>query len=117
MAIHSASLSVRLASAFGRLCSPTRQVRLEHFIVKLSVAGFLVHLLLVFLARTLPQPPALIAAAGHNYLAAIYTPFSFILFYETLMLIVALPKSITQSIAKQFEVVSLIFIFGASSKI
>jgi hypothetical protein len=64
-----------------------------------------VHLGLVFLARTLASPPPVIAAIGKNYLSAIYTPFSFILFYEVLMLIGALPKSTTQSIAKQYEIV------------
>ena len=39
---------------------------------------------------------------GKNYLSAIYTPFSFILLYEVLMLIAALPHSTTESIAKQF---------------
>jgi hypothetical protein len=99
-----------LAAAFDQLYSNDHQARLEHWIVKISVAGFLAHLLLVFLSRILPHPPALIAAVGRNYLSAIYTPFSFILFYEVLMLIAALPQSTTQSIAKQFEIVSLIFI-------
>ncbi len=99
-----------LAGAFDRLYSHAHQVWLEHLIVKVSVAGFLVHLALVFLARTLPSPPSILAAVGKSYLSAIYTPFSFILFYEVLMLIAALPQSTTQSIAKQFEIVSLIVI-------
>ena len=99
-----------MANAFDRLYSDARQAWLDHVVVNVSVAGFLLHLLLVFLSRTLPHPPALIAAVGRNYLAAIYTPFSFILFYEVLMLIAALPQSTTQSIAKQYEIVSLIFI-------
>jgi hypothetical protein len=103
-------LRTSLAGAFDQLYSDAHQAQLEHWIVKISVAGFLAHLILVFLSRILPHPPALIAAVGQNYLSAIYTPFSFILFYEVLMLIAALPKSTTQSIAKQFEIVSLIFI-------
>jgi len=99
-----------LASAFDRLYSDVHQKRLEHWIVKLGVAGFLAHLFLIFLSRSVAHAPALIAAVGRNYLSAIYTPFSFILFYEVLMLIAALPQSTTQSIAKQFEIVSLIFI-------
>jgi hypothetical protein len=69
-----------------------------------------IHLLLIFLARTLAHPPLAIAIAGQNYLAAISTPFNFILFYEVLVLIAALPTSTTRSIANQFEIVSLIFI-------
>jgi hypothetical protein len=103
-------LRASLANAFDRVYSDQRREWLDHAVVNVSIAGFLVHLLLVFLARTLPNPPALLAAVGRNYLAAIYTPFSFILFYEVLMLIAALPHSTTQSIAKQYEIVSLIFI-------
>jgi hypothetical protein len=99
-----------LAGAFDRGYSDAHRTWLDHMVVNISAAGFLVHLLLVFLSRILANPPALIAAVGKNYLAAIYTPFSFILFYEVLMLIAALPQSTSQSIAKQYEIVSLIFI-------
>ncbi len=100
----------RLASAFDYLYAEQRRALLDRLVVWVSIAGFLIHLGLVFLASMLPSPPAAIAAAGTNYLSAIYTPFSFILFYEVLMLIAALPQSTTQSIAKQYEIVSLIFI-------
>ena len=105
-----ASIRVPFAAIYDRLYSPASQARLEHRIMDASVIGFLAHLILIFLSRTLGHPPALIAAAGKNYLSAIYTPFSVILFYEVLMLIAALPQSTTQSIAKQYEIVSLIFI-------
>jgi|ERR1700693_3158278 len=104
------SFRTSLASAFDRVYSDERREWLDHAVVNVSIAGFLVHLLLVFLSRTLHNATPLIAAVGTNYLAAIYTPFSFILFYEVLMLIAALPQSTTQSIAKQYEIVSLIFI-------
>ena len=39
-----------------------------------------------------------------------YTPFSFILIYEAFLLIYFLPRSFTTSIAKQFEIMSLILI-------
>lgn len=95
---------------YDRLYTEERRLWLDRLIVNVSIAGFLVHLALIFLARTLPNPPALLSAIGHNYLSAIYTPFSVILFYEVLMLIAALPQSTTQSLAKQYEIVSLIFI-------
>jgi len=104
------SWRVSLSAIFDSLYSERRQKQLDRLVVDASVAGLIAHLVLVFLARTLASPPALIAAVGKNYLSAIYTPFSFILFYEVLMLIGALPKSTTQSIAKQYEIVSLIFI-------
>jgi hypothetical protein len=99
-----------VAELFERLYSEKHAKQLEHFIVTLSALGFVAHLALVFLARHLRHPPLLIAAVGNSYLSAIYTPFSIILFYEVLVLIAAIPKSMTQSIAGQFEIVSLIFI-------
>jgi hypothetical protein len=99
-----------LTAAFDNLYSERHQKQLDRLVVNVSALGLIVHLILVFLARTMPHPPALIAVVGRNYLAAIYTPFSFILFYEVLTLIGALPRSTTQSIAKQYEIVSLIFV-------
>jgi len=51
--------------------------------IRLSIAGFAIHLLLILLARTLAHPPQLIAEAGQNYLTAISTPFNFILFLRS----------------------------------
>jgi len=101
-----------LATAYDRFFSEPRKASVEFTMVYLSIAGFAIHLLVVFLARTLAHPAGWIASAGANYLSALYTPFSFILFYEVLMLVWALPESTTDSIAKQYEIVSLIFIRG-----
>ena len=102
----------RLLEIYERLYSEANRTRLEHGIVKLSAAGFVAHLALIFLARQLPRSPALALAVGRNYLSAIYTPFSFILFYEVLVLIAAIPQSTTKSIANQFEIASLIYVRG-----
>jgi len=104
------SARTSLAAAYDHVYSPAHEAWLERLTLNVSAIGFLAHLVLVFLARALPHPSGLITAVGKNYLSAIYTPFSFILFYEVLMLIAALPQSTTQSIAKQYEIVSLIFI-------
>ncbi len=101
-----------LAAAYDRLYTENNHRRLERVVVALSVLGFLTHLLLVFLARRWSDAPPWITAAGHNYLSAIATPFNFVLFYEVLILIAAIPQSTTQSIATQFEIVSLIFVRG-----
>jgi hypothetical protein len=103
-------LSTSLVAVFDRFYAEDNRGRLDRWVTYVSIAGFLIHLALVFLARALTAPPALVAVVGRNYLSAIYTPFSFILFFEVLMLIAALPQSTTQSIAKQYEIVSLIFI-------
>lgn len=105
-----AGVWTRLEAAHDLIFSGRNKTALKHLAINLSIAGFAIHLLLIFLARTLPHPPLAIAEAGQNYLAAISTPFNFILFYEVLTLIAALPASTTRSIASQFEIVSLIFI-------
>ncbi|MEL6275012.1 MAG: hypothetical protein AAFU03_07920, partial [Bacteroidota bacterium] len=43
-------------------------------------------------------------------IAAIYTPFSFILIYEVYLLVYYLPHSITTYIGKQYEIITLIII-------
>jgi hypothetical protein len=103
-------LWLELIRAHDQIFSERNKALLKRLAIKVSIAGFAVHLGLVFLSRSLPHPPLIIAAVGRNYMSAIATPFSFILFYEVLTLIAALPASTTQSIANQFEVVSLIFI-------
>ncbi|MDJ0865475.1 MAG: hypothetical protein QNK03_05145 [Myxococcota bacterium] len=82
----------------------------RRLIVHLALGGLVVHLGLVFLARSLTSPPAVVAAVGTNYLAALYTPFSFVLFYEVLLLILSIPESTTRSLGKQYEIMSLIVI-------
>lgn len=101
---------LRLDSAYGLIFSEANRTALKHLAIRLSIAGFAIHLLLIFLSRTLEPPPLLISEVGRNYLTAISTPFNFILFYEVLTLIASLPASTTRSIASQFEIVSLIFI-------
>jgi hypothetical protein len=108
-----ARLWLWLDRAYDLIFSDANRTALKQLAIQLSIAGFVIHLLLIFLARTLTYPPHVIAAAGQNYLAAISTPFNFILFYEVLTLIAALPASTTRSIANQFEIVSLIFIRDA----
>jgi hypothetical protein len=103
-------LWLELVRAHDRIFSEANKALLKRLAIKLSIAGFAIHLVLVFLSRELSHPPLIISAVGRNYLSTIATPFGFILFYEVLTLIAALPASTTQSIANQFEVVSLIFI-------
>ena len=101
---------VQLIQAHDRIFAETNKMALKHLVIRASIAGFAFHLILIYLSRSLTHPPILISAVGTNYLSAISTPFNFILFYEVLTLIAALPASTTRSIANQFEIVSLIFI-------
>jgi hypothetical protein len=105
-----ARIWLQVSAAHDRIFSEGHKTALKHLVIRLGIAGFAIHLLLIFLSKTLAHPPALIAHAGENYLVAISTPFNFILFYEVVTLIGALHESTTRSIAYQFEIVSLIFI-------
>lgn len=105
-----ARIWLQVSAAHDRIFSEEHKSALKQLVIRLGIAGFAIHLLLIFLSKTLAHPPALIANAGENYLVAISTPFNFILFYEVVTLIGALHESTTRSIAYQFEIVSLIFI-------
>jgi hypothetical protein len=101
---------LRIGEFHDRIFSDNNKTALKHLVVRLGIAGFAIHLLLIFLSKTLAHPPALLADAGENYLVAISTPFNFVLFYEVVTLIGALHQSTTTAVANQFEIVSLIFI-------
>ncbi|MFD2532477.1 hypothetical protein [Gracilimonas halophila] len=76
-----------------------------------ATLGFIVHLVLVFFNMAdIIEVHAQVEGLLANPIAAIYTPFSFILFYEVYLLIYYLPRSFSVSIAKQYEIVSLILI-------
>lgn len=96
---------------FSGLFSEGNLKKFEKFILISATLGFIVHLLLILLNNngyvdlSFFQDELFI-----NPISAIYTPFSFILIYEAFLLIYFLPRSFTTSIAKQFEIMSLILI-------
>ncbi|MEQ9379623.1 MAG: hypothetical protein RJP95_02080 [Pirellulales bacterium] len=103
-------ISLRIARIFDALKSLCER-SLERWIVILAACGFVLHLVLIFLARNgmsaiIPE----LAQLDLNYLHAIYTPFSFVLFYEVLQLVLALPQSHSSSVAKQYQIISLIVV-------
>lgn len=81
---------------------------IEKAIITLAIIGFLVHLFIILITPSLNLN--LQKEMLGSPLAAIYTPFSFILIYEVYLFIYFLPKSFSKSIAKQYEIVSLIII-------
>lgn len=101
---------LRLAALFDRLADPARVHALEHQMVIIAIVGFLLHLGLIWVCATLPVPAGLARVVGSNYLSAIYTPFSFILFYELLLLVLSIPESTTLALGRQFEIISLILV-------
>lgn len=98
------------ADLFDRSYSPERVIWLERGAVGLAVVGYLAHLGLIFLAGQGWMLPEVSRMIGNNYLAAIYTPFSIVLMVEVFFLVLAIPASLTSSIGKQFEIMSLIVI-------
>ena len=91
------------------LSHETVKEKIEISTVYLSFAFFLAHLLLIGLRNAFPSLSYL-QPLGANYLSALYTPFSIILVYEVYLLILALPLSFTNSVRKQYEIISLIII-------
>jgi hypothetical protein len=82
----------------------------EQVILVIAIASFLIHLATIYLVDFGIIPIAVTSDLLKNPIAAIYTPFSFILVYEVYLLIYYLPKSITTYISKQYEIITLIII-------
>ncbi|MGY6562434.1 MAG: hypothetical protein ACXITV_10030 [Luteibaculaceae bacterium] len=99
-----------LSTVYQRLLSNKTKKISERVILSIAIVSFLVHLLLIYLVDfgiiQLDNPGDLLG----NPIAAIYTPFSFILVYEVYLLLYYLPKSITTYISKQYEIITLIII-------
>ena len=79
---------------------------IEKYIINISIISFLLHLILIIISKY--QFISLEGELFNNPLAAIYTPFSFILVYEVYLLIFYLPQSFTYCLSKQFEIITLI---------
>ncbi len=97
-----------IKGSFDILLSSKVKHRVEKTILIIAIFSYLIHLLLILLNTQgfieLDQK------FFQNPIAAIYTPFSFILLYEVYLLIYFLPKSITVYIGKQYEIITLIVI-------
>lgn len=95
-------------SLFQRLLSERSKEKSERVILQVAIASFIIHLLLIGLVNfdiiSLDEPSSLLK----NPIAAIYTPFSFILVYEVYLLIYYLPKSTSIYVSKQYEIITLI---------
>lgn len=97
-----------LERSFNTFLSPIVKERTERVILTIAIVSYIVHLLLIFLNGK--GGIGLEQNFFKNPIAAIYTPFSFILVYEVYLLIFFLPKSITIYIGKQYEIITLIVI-------
>jgi hypothetical protein len=84
--------------------------RIEKTILYVALSGFFIHLTLIYLSKFGILNLPLESDLFKNPISAIYTPFSFILVYEVYLLIYYLPKSFTNYITKQYEIITLIII-------
>lgn len=105
-----ATLSPVWASVYDTLLSERTRKRSERIILVIAIASFLIHLLLIYLVDLGLIHAQSVGSLLTNPIAAIYTPFSFILVYEVYLLLYYLPKSITIYIGKQYEIITLIII-------
>jgi len=89
--------------------SESSKKAIERVILVLAIISFIVHLACIYFAELIPFLDADSPLLG-SPIAAVYTPFSFILVYEVYLLVYYLPRSITTYISKQYEIISLIII-------
>lgn len=95
---------------YTKLLSTKTKEKSERVILWIAFMSFIIHLLIIGLIHlnviAVHEPSYLLL----NPIAAIYTPFSFILIYEVYLLIYYLPKSTSTYISKQYEIIALIII-------
>ena len=103
-------ISKILEKLYQKLLSKKTKEKSEQAILWIALASFIIHLLIIGLIHlniiSINEPSKLLK----NPIAAIYTPFSFILVYEVYLLIYYLPKSTSIYVSKQYEIIALIII-------
>ena len=83
----------------------------EKNIMFFAIGGFIIHLILILLETQLGvEIFSGKTNLSSNPISALYTPFTFILVYEAFLLIYYLPRSFTTSVAKEYEIISLVLI-------
>ena len=101
-------INKQISNVFGLIFSDTSQDFVEKSIITFAIVSFIVHLSLILLSSSDLGILSLSGELFENPLAAIYTPFSFILIYEVYLLIFYLPQSFTYYLSKQYEIITLI---------
>jgi hypothetical protein len=95
---------------FNKFLSEEVKEKSEKIILTVAIISFITHLVVIGIVNfniiDFEEPSKLLT----NPIAAIYTPFSFILVYEVYLLIYFLPKSTSYYISKQYEIIALIII-------
>lgn len=98
-------------ASYDRFLGYKANEKLRQWCIQTAIFGFLIHLLICFLhqfnAINLSQQTS---GLFDSYLDALYTPFSIFLAYEVYELIRTIPDSFTNSIGKQFEIITLLVV-------
>jgi len=95
-------------SLYQFFLSEKNKRNIERVFLLVAIGSFILHLLIIGCVHLNLIP---ISEPSHlfvNPIAAIYTPFSFILVYEVYLLIYYLPKSTSIYVSKQYEIITLI---------
>jgi len=97
-----------MKKVFDKFLSEEFREKTERIIIGIAIISFLLHLLLIFLVSQ--NIIHISSKLTKSPIAAVYTPFSFILVYEVFLLVFYLPRSISSYIGKQYEIITLIVI-------
>ena len=97
-----------LSNVYDRIFKLNPERRIEKITLYVAIFGFVFHLLYIFLINNFQDLEYLSEGKKESFLAAIYTPFSILLFYEVFLLVIIIPSSTSAFVGKQFEIISLI---------
>ena len=97
-------------TVYDRMLGSSTDAILRRVAINFAIVGFLLHLLCCVLYDFNVIESDDLKSFFDSYLDALYTPFSIILAYEVYELIRAIPESFSNSIGKQFEVVTLLVV-------
>ena len=96
---------------FNRLLGQGVNEKLRVACIRTAIFGFLGHLLLCIMYQfEFFDLSVKTSGLFDSYLDSLYTPFSIFLAYEVYELIRTIPKSFTNSIGKQFEIITLLVV-------
>lgn len=88
--------------------SPRAKGLFERYVIHLAIAGYLLHISYFLFEGFRSGFPS--AHVFKSIMVALYTPFSLILIFEVYLLVYYLPRSTTEYIAKEYEIIALIMI-------
>lgn len=95
-------------SYLHQLITANTQLKVERFFLQIAIISFVIHLGLIFLINFSILSIDATSDLLKSPIAAIYTPFSFLIVYEVYLLIYYLPRSVTSYVNKQYEIILLI---------